>query len=231
MSGGNSRFACFVFLGARLPVLHRVLARAFEHDWVASYQIGFGPPLVRSSDALVTRLGYAETAIDKLRAYLETCVYDDVERRRLASLHRAALTRRRGPLEAEEVRRASADVLDLSLRLHHPLRAPPGVAEDMRSSGVVEDEVPADLPPDAQAARFWVHLDDPRNTRLLFDEEVARAVEDPERALALELWVPVALRGLFRIWTQALARDAELIALDIGAPRSVARVSRDGHRS
>lgn len=227
MTGG---VACFVFLGPRLPVLHRVLHKAFEHPWVASYQVGFGPPLVKANEALRTRLEYADGALDKLRAYLETCVYDDAERARLASLHRKQLTRRRGPLEAEEVRRASANVLDLSLRLHMPDRAPPKVQADMQSCGVRADELP-ELDLDAQASRFWVHLDDPRNERLLFDAQVARSVDAPECALALELWVPAGLRGLYRIWTHALARDAELTILDIGAPRSVARVSRDGLRS
>lgn len=222
---------CFVFLGPRLEVMHRLLAKAFEHPWVASYQIGFGPPLVRANGALRTRLEYADSALDKLRAYLETCVYDAAERTRLAALHRKQLTRRRGPLEAEELRLASADVLDLSLRLHLPDRAPPSVQADMQSSGVRAEELPSELPPDAQASRFWVHLDDPRNGRLLFDEQVAAAVDEPERALALELWVPIGLLGLYRIWTHALARDAELTVLDLGAPRSVARVLRDGQRS
>lgn len=227
----RSGVACFVFLGEELSDMTRILTRAFTHPWVASYQIGFGPPLVGSSPTLSTRLKYARSALDKLRAYLELCVFDEARCAQLASMQRRLLTRRLGPVEAEAVRRSSRDVLDLTLRLHHPERAPPDVATDMSACGVVAEDLPRDAPPDSQAARFWVHLDDPRSSRLLHDAEVARAVDDPDRALALELWVPAGLRGLFRIWGQALARDAELLVLDVGAPRSVARVSRDGRRS
>ncbi len=231
MSEPHSGVTSFVFLGAELSELTHILRSAFSHPWVASYQIGFGPPLIGASEGLRARLKYARSGMDKLRTYLEFCFYDDALRAKLASAQLRLLTRRHGPIEAEAVRRASAEVLDLSLRLHHPDRAPDAVREDMTACGVSPDNVPADGPPDAQAGRFWVHLADPRGERLLHADLVCQAVEDPASALALELQVPIAMRALVRHWCQALARDSGLLTIDLGAPTSVARVLRDGRRS
>lgn len=221
----------FVFLGTKLPDLTSILRNALTHSWVASYQVGFGPPLIGCCEPLRTRLKYARSAMDKLRAYLEVCYFDEARRTELAAAQLRLLTRRHGPIEAEAVRRASAAVLDLSLRLHHPERAPESVRADMLDSGAQADAVEPELPPDEQAGRFWVHLSDPRGDRLLHADTIASAVEDPQTALALELQVPIRMRPLFRTWCQALARDCGLVTIDLGAPTPVARVQRDGRRS
>ena len=229
---GPRASAALAFVGDDLTQLGAVLRAAFTHPWVASYQIGFGPPLVRANPALVAALDAprALAALDKLDAYLTHCVYPEAERTRLTRRHTAQLVRRHGPLEAEAVRAASTDVLDLSLRLRDPLRAPPDVRRDMEALGVTEGAVPADLAPDEQAARFWVTLGDPRNTRLLHVPAVAARARDPDVALALELRLPAALWALYCAWARALSRDAGLTVLELGAPTSVARVSRDGRR-
>lgn len=230
MTEQPGRVASFAFLGDDLRRLGPILVDAFTHPWVASYQIGFGPPLVRANPRLVAALRDTHRGLDKLEAYLEHCVYDDDERSRLAQLHKRQLVRRLGPLEAEAVRRASTDMLDLSLRLHDPRQAPPAVREDMASLDVDPDGLPHDLSLDDQAARFWITLGDPRNTRLLHMGVIGGRAADPERALALELRVPAALRALYAAWGRALTRDRYHPVIDLGAPASVARVSRDGER-
>jgi hypothetical protein len=224
------RVAAFVFLAPRLEGLGDLLRGAFTHRWVASYQVGFGPPLVKSSPRLAQRLQGARTALDKLEAYLECCVYDEAERVRLATLHRRLTVRRLGPLEAEGLLAASADVLDLSLRLHDLTRAGPEVRAAMEAEGLRPDMFPSDAAPESLAGRFWVHLSDPRNARLLHIDAIRARVEDPETALALELRVPVALGPIYKEWARVLSRDVGLEVVDLGEPPAVARVSRDGAR-
>ncbi|MCA9554694.1 MAG: hypothetical protein KC933_31985 [Myxococcales bacterium] len=225
------RVASFIFLAPRLHDMGSVLGKAFTHPWVASYQVGFGPPLVKASDRLIDRLRGARTALEKLEAYLECCVYADDERARLASLHRRLTTRRLGPVEAEILQAASADVLDLSLRLHDLTRVRPEVRTEMELEGLTADLFPSDAAPESLAGRFWVHLADPRNTRLLHIDQVRSAVEDPEQALALELRVPAGLRPIYAAWARVLKRDAALEVVDLGEPPALARVSRDGTRT
>ena len=225
------RVSSFVFLAPRLDELGHVLARAFAHRWVASYQVGFGPPLIRSSPRLAARLTGARTAIEKLQAYLEVCVYDDEERARLATLQRRLAVRRHGPIEAEALQASSADVLDLSLRLHDITRAAPDVRAAMEAECLDPSVVPADAAPESLASRFWVHLADPRSTRLLHIDAVRARVQDPARALAVELRVPAGLRPIYAAWARVLERDAALSVVDVGEPAAVARVTRDGARS
>ncbi|MBI2375978.1 MAG: hypothetical protein HYV07_18435 [Deltaproteobacteria bacterium] len=175
----------FVFEnGADLPEL---LEHAFSHPWVTTYQIGFGPPLVRASAKLVERLKGARTTFDKLREYVSCCVLDREECRRLADLHIKLLARRFGPLEAEDVDRYSADALDLSLRLFDLGRAPPEVVASMRAAKL-DTKWPAELGFDDLGARFLVRLSDPRNLRMLELAELrnglARKPVDPKPAEA-----------------------------------------------
>ena len=208
-----------------------MLASAFTHPWVASYQVGFGPPLIRSSDRLLHRLKGARSGLEKLDAYLEICLFDPRERARLATTHRRLMVRRHGPLEAETLAAASTDVLDLSFRLHPPLQSPQRVQEEMGRAGVRDDWVDGGLAPDAHSARFVVHLFDPRNTRLLHADEVARCAVPYDEPLAVELRAPMVL---FRFW-QVFCRDYEgrsgFRVVDLKEPGSHARVIRDGARS
>lgn len=231
MVARNNRVSAFAILGRRKRDLVDILQQAFGHRWVASYQVGFGPPLVRSSDRIVARVKETQTALEKLRAYLEVCILDDAERARLAGLHRRLVVRMQGPVEAEAIDAASADVLDLSLRLHIPIRAPDRVMEEMRSAGVDLSLIDADTPPEVMSGRFLVRLNDPQNRRLLHIPDVAARVDDPEDAVAVELRVPVALRTLWAKWLHRFEADTGLATVDLEEPASHARVSRNGERS
>ena len=227
----TGRAASLVFLAPRRAELFGLLARAFRHPWVASYQIGFGPPLIRSSDPLMRRLAQAKSALDKLEAYLDCCFLEDDERARLAALHRRLLVRRSGPLEAESLAEASADVFDLSLRLHAPLAAPPAARTSMDQAGVDPTWIEADLPPDTLTGRFYLHLFDPRGDRLLHHADVRQAAPDPETALALELRIAVPARPLYQAWAKVFAAETGYRVVDLGEPTSRAKVSRDGERA
>lgn len=231
MIARNNRVYAFAILGRRRRDLVDILRRAFCHPWVASYQVGFGPPLVRSSDRIIARLKETRTALEKLQAYLEVCVLDEEERSRLATLHRRLVVRRQGPVEAEALDAASAEVLDLSLRLHIPARAPEAVADEMARDGVDFKLVDADTPPDVMSGRFLVRLNDPQNRRLLHIPDVAARVRDPDDAVAVELRVPVALRSLWGRWLERFERDTGLVTVDLEEPAAHARVSRDGERA
>lgn len=221
----------FVFVGTDFKDLTKILSDALGHTWVASYQVGFGPPLVGSGGALALRLKSARSALDKLSAYLDCCVYDAPMCDQLAKKQVRLLTRRHGPIEAEQVRRASAQVIDLQVRLHRPEQAPYKVQQDMQSSGISLGALPNQGPPDAESARFWLHLRDPRGTRLMHNEIVAAAVDEPDLGVAIELQAPVNLRDLYRGWSVALARDSSILSVELGEPTSAARVLRDGRRS
>ncbi|MBI4815490.1 MAG: hypothetical protein HY791_04500 [Deltaproteobacteria bacterium] len=158
--------------GHHLPDL---LRHAFTHPWVSTYQVGFGPPLVRASDKLVDRLRGVQSTFDKLRIYLECCILDGDECKRLAEIHSKSLTRRLGQLEAEDVDRYSADALDLSLRLYDIHRAPPQVVESMRGAHL-DTKWPKEVGFEQLGARFLVRLSDPRNERLLELPELRSAL-------------------------------------------------------
>jgi len=213
--------------GAR--ALTPTLKRLFAHPWVASYMIGFGPPLIRSSDRVITRLRDAKSAFDKLEIYVDECLLHEDERRRLVGIHRRLLVRARGPIEAEELDEASAEVIDLSMRLHHPAFAPPAVLEAMRARGLGVDAPPMKSPPDAMTARVYVRLADPRGSRLLDTAEVRALVDDPESALAFEMRMPPAVRGLYATFLAELGEGIAFV--HFGDPKAHARVTRDGERS
>lgn len=234
--GATPPTVCFVLVVPSPRRWFDVLSTAFTHPWVASYQIGFGPPLVRAHDRLIAAAGRAKSALEKLEAYLNHCYHDDDQRRRLAALHRRLLVRRHGPVEAEAVRAASRDVLDLSVQLYPPLAAPDGVRGAMRS--LAGDEVGEDAPPEHRTARFWIHLADPLNARLLAVDAVQAEVAgvapavgpgatDDDRA-AMALTVPVVGADLFAGWLADWAPPARWPVVRLEGPVSVARAYRDG---
>lgn len=220
MAFHKSGVTSFVLLspGPR-PQLAALLKSAFSDPWVGSYQIGFGPPVIKSSSTLTDRLKGVLPALEKLEIYLDVCLAEE-ERRRLAKLHRALVVRRLGPVEAEAVDEASADVFDLSLRLHTPLRATEPVRASMLAAGVALDWVDEGLAPDSLSGRFYVHLDDPDGERLLSIPEVAQTASK----LAVELRVPIVVRRLFLAWLERRRRDLGAEFVDLGAPASHARV-------
>jgi hypothetical protein len=231
MIAKTNQESSFAIVGERRRDLPDLLKRAFEHPWVASYQVGFGPPLVRSSDRIIHRVKESRTALEKLRAYLDVCILDEEERKRLAALHRKLLVRQHGPIEAEALDAASATALDLTLRLHIPERAPPKARGSMEQAGVDFGLIPVDTPPEILSGRFLVRLTDPFNTRLLHMRQIQELVSDPEQAVALELRVPVALRPFYGLWLEELAKGSEYGFIDLEDPVAHARISRNGERS
>jgi hypothetical protein len=162
-------------------------------------------------------------------------VLDETERDRLAKQHRMFIVRRLGPVDAEQVDDASADALDLSVRLHHPALAPPGVQAAMREVGVPFDLLPMRTPPESMSARFVVRLADPRNERMLEREAVracwsAAGAGAEQAGLALELRVPVAVRSMYGAWLGVVKRaNAELLRAFVEVElASHARVKKDG---
>lgn len=236
-AGGLSpegRRASFVFLTEDgLGGLPRLFRTVFQDPWVASYQIGFGAPLVGSSPTLATRLKGAESSLDKLDIYLESCLIDGPERERLARRQRQAVVRRRrGPVEAETLNQASEHMWDLSFRLYTPGDAPSEVAALLRDHGVASVDIPPSTPLSALTGRFRLHQHDARGERLLHVPSVAAAAESPEAAAALELRVQVVFRWVFQRWLVHLEQRAPFLRIvDIGEPTSHARVSRDGAAS
>jgi hypothetical protein len=226
-SAEHVTFAVVVSEGG-LAALQPTLARLFTHPWIASYMIGFGPPLIKSSEKIIARAREAKSALEKLAAYVDVCLLDEKERARLVALHRKLMVKSRGPLEAEQLDEASAEVIDLSIRLHHPALAPPQVAQEMRARGVAFDVVPMKSPPDALSARVLVRLADPRGSRLIDTEAVRAIVDDPEAALAIELRVPPPVRGFYARWLQEMN---DVAFVHFSDPAAHARVIRDGERS
>jgi hypothetical protein len=224
---GTSEYA-YALVIDRAERLHALLQLSFQHPWVASYQIGFGPPLVRSSERLIRRVKEARSALEKLDAYLELCFLNREERGRLLANFRRLVVRRDGPVEAEAMDEMSASVLDLSLRLHHPREAPPAVTESMIREGLPVESLPARMPPEALTGRFLVKLADFRNERLLELEAIDAMVSDLPNALALELRVPDGARSTFAPFLRLLERGGSFTLVEIGDPRSHARVRRDG---
>jgi hypothetical protein len=218
--------AAFVLLAPRLGSLRGLLRAALGHRWVESYQVGFGPPLVKANDRLLARLATARSAFDKLDAYLDTCLLEEDERRRLAALHRRLMVRLHGPLEAEDLDAASADVFDLSLRLRHPRRAPEDVRGAMTSAGLDPAAFDDALTPEALSGRFLLHLADPTGERLRDLPAVAEARRDTEDELAIELRVLVAMRALWRAFLADLSGEAGYRVVELAELPPHARVIR-----
>lgn len=220
----------FVIVAPRLRSLTSVLTGAFTHSWVASYQVGFGPPLIRSSDRLLRRLQDARSGLEKLSAYLEVCLFDPSERARLAATHRRLFVRRHGPVEAEALAAASVEVLDLSFRLHALHEAPDAVRDQMEQAGLRSEGDDVALAPQDRSARFLVHLFDPRNVRLLHSDAVASLAEDHDEPLAVELRVPVVLSHQWTAFCRDYAGRTGFGFVDLKEPGPHARVTRDGTR-
>ncbi len=226
----GAQVAAFVLLGEELSQLPQMLQAAFRHDWVASYQVGFGPPLVRSSQGLNLQVKQAKSALDKLQAYFDHCILNEEARRSLAQKHRERLVRKMGPIEAEALDRSSVDIIDLVLRLHVPANAPPRAMGQMDRAGIDLRQIPDNISPEELSARFWLHLHDPRNSRLLHIEEVTAKAGDPERATALELRVPIQMGWFWAKWAEDYAKVSGYAVVDLGEPASHARVLKNGAR-
>ena len=227
MNKPSDAAVCFVIILPNQRTWFELLSTAFKHDWVLSYQVGFGPPLVRAHDRLIASLAGVRSALEKLEVYLNHCYLDDAQRRRLADLHRRLLVRRYGPLEAEAIREASRNVLDLTVQLYSPLSAPDAVRESMRGLRALQGIGPDD-PPEHRTGRFWLHLSDPRNTRLLAVDAVRAFLTDEDSQAALALTVPSAGTTLFSAWLNSWAPSAGWPVVRLEGQVSVARASRDG---
>lgn len=214
----------FAIVEPELRGLIHLFRGAFTHPWTASYQIGFGPPLVKSSERLSRRLVGVFGGLDKLDHYLTVCFFDSEERSRLAAVHRRLLVRRHGPVEAEAIDRAAVDVLDLSLRLHTHEGAPAEVRADWDRRG--ERLAPDRAAPETLSGRFVLRLHDPRNLRMLEHRAVKPHVRSPDD-VAVELRVHTDhldyWRAFLREWRGPEGRVVEVVERP---PR--ARSRRDG---
>ncbi|NJK89778.1 MAG: hypothetical protein HC923_10530, partial [Myxococcales bacterium] len=179
-------------LQAVLPVMESL----FLHPWIASYQIGFGPPILTVSPEVRARARAATSAMHKLRLYFEHCILAEEVREKLAKEHRRLVVRRSGPVEAEAVDAASLEALDLRLRLRGPAERPPGVDEHVWGTrtwpaGGVDLE-----------GRWFISLDDPSGSRLLFHASLAPIAAARPESVALPLLVdPEAVQ----LWLELLA--------------------------
>ncbi len=218
---------CFVVVLPGPRVWFDALSTAFTHPWVMSYQVGFGPPLVRAHDRLISAVRDAKSALEKLEAYLEHCYLDDVQRTRLAGLHRRLLVRRHGPVEVEVVRTASRHVLDLTVQLYPPYSSPNAVKDAMCAVGELEGLRRED-PPEHRTGRFWLHLADPRNSRLLDVDAVRRRLVAPESQAAIAFTVPSVAGKLFAAWFEDWAAAREWPVIQLEGPVSAARTHRNG---
>ncbi len=225
--GTSSPAVCFAVTVTSPRAWFPVLTTAFTHPWVTSYQVGFGPPLVRAHDRLIAAVARANSALQKLEAYLEHCYLDDGQRRRLAQLHRRLLVRRHGPLEAELIRAATPDVLDLTVQLHAPRSAPAAARDEMRGLDTRPGVGPDD-PPEHRTGRFWIHLADPCNLRLMEVDAVKRKLTDPDTQAVLALTVPATGADLFEGWLRVWTPAADCDFARLEGPVSVARAYRDG---
>jgi len=211
-----------VLLAPGLEEVPDVLRSAFLHPWVASYQIGFGPPLVGSSEGLRDALRDAKGALDKLYVYFRHCVIDDAERFRLVALHRRLVVRRQGPVEAEALDASYADVIDLRMRLRRPHEPPPGRRE-VTWPGVLPAGPDADL-----EGRIVVRLDDPRGERLLHHELVSGLATDAERDAALEVQVDADAASAWSAWLDQWSEDSGYRGIGLRRPLPHARQTEDG---
>jgi hypothetical protein len=228
--GGQGEVA-FALVTDDLRKLHPTLVRIFTDRWVASYQIGFGPPLIRANQRLIQRVKASKSALEKLEAYVDCCLLDADERVRLAGTFRRLVVRAQGAVEAEVLDEKSAEVLDLSVRIHRPLDAPEPVALEMEREGIARSAYPARVPPEALTGRFRIKLADPRNERLLHVAAVRAAAQALDRALAIELRVPVGARALFAGFLGRHERAGAFRVVEVGDPVSHAKIGKDGSRS
>ena len=178
-------------LGARLTA-------ALRHPWIATYAVGFGPPLIGANPALRERLATATGALSKLEAYADTCLVPQKERVRLAWIHRLRLRTD----DRREASRRSTEALDLTLRLHHPSTAPARVAPELAAAG---REFPA---PELLDARLLVRLDDPLGASL------GARLDVPEEVLVLELVVDLAAAEVWRAWGDRLPGTRAILTAD-----------------
>ncbi len=212
-----------VLTGGGRAQLFFLLRAVLTDRWVASYQVGFGPLLLRAASVFAPLPPLS--AIEKLGIHLERCVVPEVERAALARRFRAELVRREGPIEAEALDAASPTVFDLSVRLHTPSSAPPGLAARMAQAGVAE--LPIDTPPEPLSARLWLHLHDPEGRRLLAEPAVAANAADLDHPIALELRTEPALRWVFERWLVDLeGRNPDIRVVDLGEPLAHAKTRR-----
>ncbi|MGF1511002.1 MAG: hypothetical protein ACFB9M_16025 [Myxococcota bacterium] len=210
-----------LFFAPDLSELPRMLRSAFTDPWVTSFQVGFGPPLVKSSTRLLDRLKDPVSALDKMDAYLECCLLNRDERKRLATEHRRTVVRRLGPVEAEALDRAAADAIDLRLRLRGADTPPDDVALDLWQA------LPRNEGPDEEA-RFLIRLDDPSGTRWLEVDPVRRELSGGHDGLALELQVSAGVRLLWLAWAEAWSKRSGYLTLGGLDLRPHARVIRNG---
>ena len=211
-----------------MRALPRIFRAAFSHPWVDTYQIGFGPPLVGSSTVLSQRAKECTSAIEKLELYLEHCIIDAEECQRLAELQRRLVVRRFGPVEAESLREASRQALDLRIRLKSPRVASKEILSSMTSMQLDTEQI-ASSSIEAFAAHFLIRLDDPRNTRLF---DLPELNLDPafqnEDTCVVELRTRPECRDYWAAFLKVLAEVAPFEMARIGDPRAWAKVSRDG---
>ena len=208
-----------------IPNLGLTIGELFTDSWVESYQIGFGPPLIRSRPELRT-LRKPLSALSKLELYIKWCLLDEDHCRGLAERHRQRLVKhQRASVEAEALDSASAQVWDISCCLYRPSDAPEAVLADMRA-GRLEGGA-GELFAEARTGRIYIHLHDPSG-QLLLDKLRAEALLDKERVskkvVAFELRVPVASRMLFTAWVERMnlkLRFGHIVYL--GEPYSHAR--------
>jgi hypothetical protein len=212
-----------LFLGPDLSELPRLLRSALTDEWIGSFQVGFGPPLVRSSERLIERLAGTGAALDKLDAYLACCILDEGERQRLAAEHRRLVVRRLGPVEAETLDRTAGDALDLRIRLKGAESPPPDIIpEDWK-------DLPR-LDGSEEEARFLIRLDDPSGARWLSADEVSEVSGQNECDLVVELRVDARSRELWTAWAESWSRRSGYPALTGFELRPHARVIRNGER-
>lgn len=204
-----------------------VLRSLFRHPWVDNYRVDFGPPLVRSSEALIEQLRNAKDAIDKLSIYFDTCILNPQECRRLAEVQRKQVVRRLGPVEAEALAKASRQAIDLRLSLTPFLSARPDIQESMRKSGLDETNT-SDVTREQLGAYFLIRLDDPRNARVFEMPEVRPEIASTEEAVFLELRTTVNARAYWKAFLETLSLVTSFQPIEIGDPRSWAKVTRDG---
>lgn len=212
----------FTLLAPSLGRLPALLRSAFRHPWIASYQVGFGPPLVGASDRLRRDVRASNGVLEKLEAYFRHCIADDAERRRLADLHRRLIVRRLGPVEAETLDATYADALDLRLCLRRTEDPPPDI--DARDWAQV---APADPQTDHEG-RLLLRLDDPRGERLLHHGAVAEAALDAADDAAIELRVAADAVVAWSRFLADWARTSGHRWVEIGRPLPHAKQVEDG---
>ena len=205
-----------------------VLRSLFRHPWIADYHLNFGPPLVRSSPALIDRIQDSKDVLDKLSIYLDSCVLDPKECSRLAEIQRKQVVKRLGPVEAEALSDASRQAIDLQLSLTPFAAADPDVQASMMQSGLSYNNTEG-VTPEQLSAYFLIRLDDPRNLRFFDIPELkSRIGSHTNEAVFLELRTNVNARRYWQAFLKVLSLVTSFEPVEIGEPRSWARVRRDG---